>query len=294
MPLRVNIDTPDGKTWTSYFPFEGGTTPALYVIRADGKQMYGRSGTPPNLPRFLHDQLQDAGEIPSNRQLALMARASDAASRLYLDNNIGDAITKVKPFAEVNSYALPAVQLKALAEQFEARGEKSINEAANAMQAENPTLEDALALVRTRRTFGKLPSVQASLNDTLTKVRDSTAKLELLEQAELIDAGIQLQRRSINTRAVQTFRELLKKHPHSEAAALATEHLKELESSSLSDMPDAAHLNVQRAKSLLVLARSFDEPELVRRYAGHALELVPADSALATEARRLIQEADNR
>ena len=278
----------------NYFPFEGGTTPALYVIRADGKQMYGRSGTPPNLPRFLHDQLQDAGEIPSNRQLALMARASDAASRLYLDNKISGAISKVKPFAEVNSYALPAVQLKALAEQFEARGEKLISEAASAIQTENPTWEDALALARARRTFGELPSVQDSLHDTMAKIRDSSAKRELLEQAELIDVGIELQRRSINNRAEQTFRALLEKYPGTRAAAVAVEHLEQLESRSADPTPDATQLKVQRAKSLLVLARSFDEPDRVRRYARQVLELVPADSALAVEARRLIQEADNR
>ena len=225
MPLRVNIDTPDGKAWTEYFPFEGGSTPALYVIRADGEQMYGRSGSPANLPQFLNEQLKNAGEIPTKKQLALLARASDEASRLYLDDELDAAVEKVKPFAEANSYALPCVQLKRLAEQFAERGEEAIATAGESMRREQPTLKDALLLARTMRTFEDLPGIQQVRNDTLSRIVNTEDKRRLLAQAEMIDEAMRLEEDSADARAAKLYRDLLEQYPQGEAARLARDRL---------------------------------------------------------------------
>lgn len=261
----------------------------MYVIRADGKQLYGRSGAPPNLPQFLKQQLKVGGMIPTKRQLALMANAADNAGRLYLDDRIDEAVKYVTPYAEVNCFAFPALQLHQLGAKFARHGKTVIAQSAKTLDNDTPTLENALTFLKTKRTYGELPEMNEFVEKTVVNLSRDEELMKLFEQAELLDKADYLQGKALQAAAANAYREVARTYPGTQAAEFAAAKLMSLAQSAGAS---SAQSTTRKARSLLQVAKALEDKQKTREYAARALEMLPADSPLAAEARRMIAELD--
>ena len=123
VPLRISGDSPEGERWVKRFPYVG-KLPVVYVIRADGKQLYTHSGVPKNLTVFLGQQLKQSGRILPLAQMKRLREAVGAAQRAYFDGDQAQASEAIGRYAEIDCFAEPAVLAKQLAGHLSEEGER--------------------------------------------------------------------------------------------------------------------------------------------------------------------------
>ena len=74
VPLKIETNGAEWAKWSRQYRAEGRGIPIIYVIRADGKQLFSRSGSLPGmeLPVMLQQAIAQAGTIYNDLQLHLL------------------------------------------------------------------------------------------------------------------------------------------------------------------------------------------------------------------------------
>ena len=151
MPLKIVTDgNPDWNKWARKYPIDGAGIPRLYVVRADGKQLYGAVGSLPGdqLPRMMLAALSEAGRTFSDPESQLLNKAV-SASEAAID--AGDVLTASHALSEAHllgspddlqSYAKPALATGQLYERLQAELDAKVQSARD--QLLDPGNEDPL------------------------------------------------------------------------------------------------------------------------------------------------------
>ena len=69
VPLELKSNEPEWSAWERKFPSEGNAIPIVYIVRADGQVLYGKSGSPDELGKFLVAYRKQAGAALSAKQV---------------------------------------------------------------------------------------------------------------------------------------------------------------------------------------------------------------------------------
>ena len=71
VPLKVTTSGAEWSQWARQYPPDGRAIPFIYVIRADGKMLYGKSGTLPGeaLGELMLTSLEKSGRIFNPQQV---------------------------------------------------------------------------------------------------------------------------------------------------------------------------------------------------------------------------------
>ena len=81
VPLKLTTDGgADFGKWRRKYPVKGAGIPIVYVVRADGKLLYGQVGAPAgaSLQQVLYTALRQSGRSYSNAEVALLKKATAA------------------------------------------------------------------------------------------------------------------------------------------------------------------------------------------------------------------------
>ena len=103
VPLKVETEGEDWQTWSKKYRATGNEIPLVFVIRADGEQLYGQSGaiTGEALPEFMKRYLKEAGRVfplPSARKLQTMVKT---AKEHYEQGDVVAAVRTIKPITKI-------------------------------------------------------------------------------------------------------------------------------------------------------------------------------------------------
>ena len=311
VPLKVETDGEDWGNWARQYPPEGNSIPIIYIIRADGQKMYGRSGGLPGdaLPQLMTQQLAQAGRIFNDHEFALLEKSLAAANKALADGDAHAAVKtltgmrKLGPLGNLGSFAKAAVEADALIKKLTDEGKTRLEEAKQKIAAGNPPFEAVLALVETERVYGLLPDLKNELGAAVRDLRKDAALRTTLEQAEALDKAKGLLALSGGkTRAAGALKHVVVRWPESPAAKLAAEQLEKVAPGSLAgDAGEAkapasgasgsssAAAAEKRAASYLSMAKTFAarQPEKAREYAQKVIAAAP-DSKQAQEAQALL------
>ncbi len=223
--------------WAQKYRHEGNGIPILYVVRADGQQLYGRSGAKSGdeLPQFLSAQLQTAGTIFSNQQLAAL-RAAVADARRAFDE--GDAFTAVKRIDSIRklgepgrlgSYATVAIEADAVHQQLLEQGRQALQQAREQLASNDQRFAGVLGIVTANRTYQKLTELRKELGTAERELGKNAALKEELKQAELLDRALALLRQKNGQKpAVAALENIVTRFATSPAATIAQQKLSEL------------------------------------------------------------------
>lgn len=77
----MKLDVDNAAEWQALtkYPFEsGGSLPILIIFRADGEQLYARSGAPEQTAFFLAEHLKKSGSQLGSQQLAHLRGSQEA------------------------------------------------------------------------------------------------------------------------------------------------------------------------------------------------------------------------
>ena len=303
MLLKVATDEP--KTWSAWsrkYKHEGNGIPIVYVVRADGQQLYGKSGTPAPLPLFLVSALKQGGALLPEKKLELLQRNLERAQQLREQGQTEAAVIQLRRNLNTGSFASPAVQSEQIAAELTTEATESLKQAREDLQAEGKRLAAAISMLQIDRDYGGLPQVHKLMGPELKRLRTQTETRDVSKQAESLVKADSYQRDKKWRLALAAYQRVIDRFPKTQAATLASQGIVKvraesnapLTTSKTSNPPrPSTPLNAQakRAASLLRLGKLLNKrnPQHARSYFERAIKTAP-DSDAAAEARQLLRK----
>lgn len=234
VPLKIETDGDQWGTWARKYSYEGSGIPIIYVVRADGEKMYGKSGSlGAQLAQFLTVQLRSAGKIFSAEQLAQVQTAVDEANKsLEAGDTLSavkrlDSLKKLGPTGKLGSYAAACMAANQLVAQLTGEGQAALA-AAKEQLAGNNKFAGTLAILSANRKYGALPELKRELGAAERSLRTHASR-DVLEQAESLDKALALEfSKSGKKSVVEALARVVSRFPETPAAEIAQAKIAEL------------------------------------------------------------------
>ena len=183
---------PQWKSWASRFKKEGKGIPILYVIRADGEQLYGKSGSLPGdgLLQLLDTASRQSGRILSAAEYETLT-ASVSATESAIANEDWDLaavslapVSRLGTLGQLGSYAAPAMAADDLAIQIGQHAVESVNNSVQPKLAESSTVaEGILELLQTDEIYEDFPGVSETTGSLVKAAKKDPQQKELFRPA---------------------------------------------------------------------------------------------------------------
>ena len=242
VPVKLDVSSPEYRQWSADHKSEGNSIPKLFIVRADGETLYGKSGslTGEKLPAMLMTALRHSGKILTPRDAKLL---TDSMTRFDEFKEQGDlpraikALSRVKKIGmpgKIESYASLAAKLNELANELTQTVAVKLAELQTALddaesgEETQVRLNTMMAFLDLQNDYGSLQSVKPQLSafqKTLSKKDHST----LFREAKLIEGAMTAKTKSSKTRAIQKLKALVESTEFDEVKTLATETLEKIQ-----------------------------------------------------------------
>ena len=262
VPLKLTTDgNPEWSTWARQYPLNENGIPRLYVIRADGEQLYAGVGalSGDKLPQMLYATLQRAGRSFNETDTALLATVVKEAEEAISREDHAKAafslsrLAKLGPPGSLKSYAAPALRADEIAKSLVASSESMIEDAISNLADDDPEtmFAGALALADAEWRYGGFANVKATVNSCIKKAKRDKKAATMFAQAEGLVRARRLaasDRESVRRQASQAYETVIRRFPKTPADKIARTELAEISPNSRilhEDMPvPAAQLRV--------------------------------------------------
>ena len=259
VPLKVVSTGDEWQKWARKFKKEGSSIPIIYVVRADGEQLYGKSGALSGdaLPQMLASVSQQSGRVFSESESLLLEECNEAAENALAEDVFLEAaaalapVSKLGTLGDLQSYAEPAIKSDELASKVLEQSRSALKEVEEKLD-DPATVFDAVVELTKIREFGSaFVEIKQASNVLLKNVSRDKVQRELLKPAKaLVKArkDAQLPKASDKKRAERAYGLILKKFGDTPAASIAREELRGIN-------PDSEFLNVE-AESTMAAAEA--------------------------------------
>lgn len=218
MPIKLDVSSPEYAQWRRDHTPDGNGIPQLFIVRADGETLYGRSGSlrGPDLPNMLIAALQNSGRILSAREAQSLVEAADKFTQEKNKGNYESAIkaiSRVRKIGEpgqIRSYSEPALRVNRLVIETADEVRNQLKKLANQIETDQPDikLKAMLDYLKLREDFGALKMVKPDLAAFQKKYTLKDNK-QLAREAKIIENANQANTKSKKTRAIATLTELI-------------------------------------------------------------------------------------
>ena len=164
VPIKIDVASDEYKIWRREHRPEKGAIPQMYIVRADGKELYNKVGGLPTkaLQSILGKALQSAGATLNQKETELVEATLHQAERQLQQK---DAIAAAETLsgvpnvfdASIECYAKPVLRLREVATQVEQAGKQESEFLASWMKrlAQSTSKNDATELAEQRIQFAK-------------------------------------------------------------------------------------------------------------------------------------------
>jgi hypothetical protein len=223
VPLELKSNEPEWSAWERKFPSEGNAIPIVYIVRADGQVLYGKSGSPDELGKFLVAYRKQAGAALSAKQVKDLTAALEKAKKAQADGDMPLAMREIGKFATINSYAAVAMEGKELAAKMLEDAKEELKKAEEQLASSDEALQGAVSLLRVIRVYQPFKDLVKSAGQARTRFQKENR--EVLTLAEQLDAAAKLEASKAFDRATRAYQAIIQKNPDSPAAKLAEERL---------------------------------------------------------------------
>jgi hypothetical protein len=236
VPLKLDTQGNDWQEWARKFPTEGGGIPILYVVRADGTLLYGKSGAKEGaeLPLFMAEHLKKSGRIFSDEQLAALKSAVEESNKALADGDHWTAVKRIHGLSKLGtpgkfgSFATVAQEADALYAKLVEEGKAALTAAQEKLAGEDK-FDGVLGVLVANRVFGNLPELKKDLVSAEREINKDDTLKDVLKQAEALDRALALAgNKTTKKSAPAAFELVMTRYPGTPAAELAKSKLSEL------------------------------------------------------------------
>ena len=217
----------------------GNAIPQLYVVRADGEQLYGGAGSLPGdaLPQMLLASVKRAGRFFTEEQAKFLygsVEASDrslkSGDRLVAGVRLADLLSLGSP-SDLQSYAAPALKAGELHQELRRELEEAVKKANDDLRnRENIELsiQQIIPLCEAEAIYELFPEWRADAKEVTRDLGKEDRYKEPLDQAsDLVRARIAAASSQIRLRgrAPSLYANVMRKYPDTKVASMARSEL---------------------------------------------------------------------
>ncbi|MGI9471692.1 MAG: SHD1 domain-containing protein [Rubripirellula sp.] len=243
VPLKIiTNNNRDWAQWSRKFPMTGAGIPQLYVVRADGEQLYGGAGSlrGDDLPRMLMTTLKKSGRAFNQQEInALQQAVSTAEQALQSDQVLAAAVAlsevaKLGSPDALGSYAKPAQRSVEIYNEIKQQIDALIAESKTDLLDGNSSapLEPLLVIHEGEAIYSLFPKWKpeaVELTRELKKKKlypDESAQAEALVKARVLAASLTPR---VRNRAPAAYATVIRRFPETEIDAIARTELEAID-----------------------------------------------------------------
>jgi len=235
VPLKVETVGEQWQQWARKYDAEGEGIPKIYIVRADGEQIYGKSGaiTGDRLPEFMEEQLATAGRVFPVKSARKLRALVDSAKEDYENGDLLAAVKSIErlggvgKLGDLGSLAQPAIDADEFANQLIAEGRATLKAADEGLAASSDDFEAAVKLASATRIYANLLKLEVA--EVLKKYRRNREVQDMLKQAEVVDrATIKVKQRNGRNLAIDSLKNVMARNPNSPAYDYIVDHFEEI------------------------------------------------------------------
>jgi hypothetical protein len=302
VPLKlVTANNQDWGQWSRKYKYEGKGIPIIYVVRPDGKQLYGRSGSLEGeaLLALLTFSVQDAGKILTEAEVTLLRQVVAAAESAEGQAAMAMALApvlKISKTGELHSYSELAAKVNSFFKDFTTGGQESIDKALAAVAASNPKFGDVYTLVAAQESYKQFPQ----FSESLKKIRRGLARPAELKVTAAEAKALYRARsfasspvKRIQNRARSAYLLVSKKYPDTEADQLAQAELAKLGTKTIPQRRPATP-RVEKFRTWSDATGKFSIDAKLVEFADGAVKLKKRDGSELSLLEARLSEADKK
>ncbi|MEC9091672.1 MAG: SHD1 domain-containing protein [Planctomycetota bacterium] len=198
VPLKVDVSTPEYVTLARKHQSEGNSIPKIFLIRADGKKLYAKSGSlqGDQLPTLMSLAVRDMGrplgiseaqalnEINSKIEVALKEKQFKEATTLF------KKVKSLGAFGRIQSYAKSATKNNALAQQFQDSVKALTSQYTSLLDSESSRTKAAIQSLQLKSDVGTFTAFRIPLNQLEKKVRSAIGSTETFSRIKNIASAL--------------------------------------------------------------------------------------------------------
>jgi len=238
VPLKIATDNPASWTaWARKYPPDGRGIPIIYVIRADGQKLYGKSGalSGPALPQMMQAALSQSGRVLSDQQVAKLESAVSEAKKAKEADDPAAAVralasvSKLGPLGNLGSAAESALEADQLVKQLTEEATTALDNAVEQLAESQQPTQAALAYVKVTNDYAQLPTMKKPLAEAARTVGKQSELSGVLQQAEyFVRAKSNVRDPRTKQKGIAALERMASQTANSEIAKLASAELREL------------------------------------------------------------------
>ena len=237
VPLKlVTGGNAEWAQWTQKYPVKGNGIPRLYVVRADGEQLYAAVGglNGDALPRMMVATLQQAGRTFSPQEVEMLKSAVAAAEKAVADQQYGRAagelsqLSKLGAIGNLQSFARPALQADAIAKTIVDASGDLVDKAVSMLNDPQSAFLGALALVEAEQQFSAFADVKRKISTAIRAAKRDAGVAAKFSQANAIHRARLLAKSdkpAIRKQAATAYESVIRRFPNTAADRLARQEL---------------------------------------------------------------------
>ncbi len=219
VPVKLDIASKEYAQWRQDHAHEGSTIPILFIVRADGETLYGKSGSLNGdaLPEMLVKALQHSGRIIDAKQAGALAEAAKDYQFLMASGEATKAVKAINRVSRIGvpgritSFAESASRVNQLANQTAQDTVDRLSKLSEILQEDDAEkqLSAILESMQLRRELGALKILKADLAKFSKELGKQKELSQLVSEAKIIAAGMAATSKSSRARALTKLRELV-------------------------------------------------------------------------------------
>jgi len=307
--LLLDTDDPvQWPRWNSRYKVVGDGIPAVFVVRADGEQIYSGTGAPQDLGGFLERHLKAAGTVLDDAGLAELTAAARDLSRGWRRRDPAAVIEELNKRLDPQNYSLPARQIAAITDEMRKLATRRLADAERDLKEierkPDAAFQAAVTVLELERDYAGLPEFGDDLKTRVTLLALERITAPVFERARQVIEAESLYASGKKDEATAALRSLADEQKDTPAATYAGRMLARWEKEKGPAAGDAVAVSTAAAATLKVGPSSGDaqkaaslvrlgkllrsrSPDKARAYFEQAIEAAP-DSDAAAEAKELL------
>jgi hypothetical protein len=243
VPLKIETQGETWGKWASKYRPEGNGIPIIYVIRADGEMLYGKSGSlrGKDLLNLIAGTLQKSGRSFNAQQLAALTSLVNQMKSGLENDDLGTAFQAIAPLSKIGeignlqSYSTVALEADQLVKQVAAGAEKAIAESQAKSEIDSTAFEGVVELVSAKHQLNVIPKLKQTVAVALSAVADDDQLQPYLLPAEMLaraERYASQNTKSGNKQAFATYNKVVETYAGKPAEKVARQRLAKLAANS--------------------------------------------------------------
>ena len=239
VPIKIKTGTDMYSQWTRKHKHEGRGIPIVYIVRADGKTLYAKSGKPPTeaLSRMLVAALDDAGYIMTQKDVATIEKVTKVFKKHVEAGDIPAALKslkKAKNYLDSNgnvaSYSESATGLQNEISAMMESAATAISEVSVAVGSVDTDDDEKLMQVleqfeETRQRYSLIKSLKRNLSSIQSKINKDSQMKKVHGAVKLIRSAETATSKSRKEKAFRRLETLISEPPNDAILARAKKTL---------------------------------------------------------------------